>query len=86
MPLQQRFTYWLLAPAGRELRLESSSTGAVIEMKLNAYRPLIAPEEAPTCTIVEAYVLDGFDGAGGKDDPLHERRGNDQLSGDRVLV
>lgn len=65
LPLEQRFDYWLLAPAARELTLESCSTGAIIELRLAAYRPVaVSTESDSTCTVVAAYALDDVNDAG----------------------
>jgi hypothetical protein len=59
LPLEQRFDVWLLAPAARTLTLENRGAGAVIEMKVNAYRPVAAGDGTdPSLAVVEAYSLD----------------------------
>ena len=87
LPLEQRFTYWFLAPAGRELHLESTSSAAVIELKVNAYSPLATTiDDAPTCTIVEAYALDGFSRHGGDDVGPRDPHGDGERLVDHVVV
>jgi hypothetical protein len=68
LPLEQRFDVWILAPAARELTVESRGGGAVIEMKVRAYRPVAAGAGTnPSLAVVEAYSLDRDPRIGSRD-------------------
>lgn len=58
LPIGERFGYWLLTPTSAELRFQAAP-GAVIEFKVNAYRPLPAGNTTATSdAVIEAYQLE----------------------------
>lgn len=59
LPLSHRFDHWLIAPVAGCLRLTSRAASAVIEMRINAYRPKSVPAKAgEDFAKVEAYQLE----------------------------
>lgn len=53
------FEYWLLAPIGRVLRIESWARSAVVELRMSAFRPTaIEPFATAARGFVEAFVLE----------------------------
>lgn len=59
LPIGTRFEYWLLAPAAGVLRLASRAHAALIEMKVNVFRPQTPPtSDTAGQGVVEAYVLE----------------------------
>lgn len=58
LPLAEEFDYWLLAPPGRQLEIESLAQSAVIEFSVNAYSyRLPSPSESSSTQRVDAYLL-----------------------------
>lgn len=59
LPVNGLFEYWLLAPAAPELRIESSSHSAVVELRVNAFTPGVAdPMATAGHGFVEAILLE----------------------------
>jgi hypothetical protein len=59
LPLTERFDYWIVVPAGRQLQLASNAPSAVIEFRLSAYRyQCIADAATGAEWIVDAYALE----------------------------
>lgn len=61
LPGNERFDHWMLASAAGALRLSSRAAEAIVEMKVNAYRPLEVAAAGPDAVWVEAYVLERTD-------------------------
>ncbi len=59
LPANGLFEYWLLAPTAPELRIESNSHAAVVELRVNAFAPGVADALATAGNgFVEALLLE----------------------------